>query len=113
MTTPAGIAHVYYYEGNRTVGSRDSYCCGVSDAEGTHSGFWPNTAYFCHKCGEVWGREVYIYTFDYQPMVDVSWAVESRRCPLHGDGQFLVGKPLDGCSADLLRREFLALSQEY
>ena len=109
----SGLAHVYYYEGSRSVGSRDMYCCGAQEAGESFSAYWPHTAYFCPVCGEIWGREVLVFQFDYAPHVQSSWVVETRRCAKHGDGTFLVDKPLDSCSVDLLKREFLALTKEY
>lgn len=112
-TPTSGCAHVYYYEGPLSVGSRDVYCCGASDAEESFSAHWPNIAYFCPKCGEIWGRAVYVFQFTYSPRVDCSWVVEIRRCAKHGDGTFLVGQSLEYCTTPLLLREFLLLSKEY
>lgn len=109
-----GNAVVQYWEAGTLVGSRTQYCAGYSPTEGEHrSAFWPHTAYFCPKCGEIWGRETLNYQFQYSPIPDASWVIETRRCAAHGDGQFLVGKDahLTSCSPDLLRREYLVLTQ--
>lgn len=108
-----GKAIIRYFEGSSFVGSRESYCCGYAAADGTRSSaYWPNTAYFCPNCGEIWGRAVYDYQFAYQPIPQAPWVVESRRCPQHGDGYFLsgIGGPnLLSCSRELLAREALLL----
>jgi len=93
------------------------YCCGARDASGAFSAFWPHTAYFCPLCGDLWGRAVMSYEFDYAPRVHGSWVVEKRPCVRCGDGQFLY----DGCNPEsvfldysdtgLLTRELLALME--
>jgi len=104
----AGNAVINYFEAGGFVGSRRQYCCGY---EG-QSAFWPHTAYFCSVCGELWGRAIYAYEFDYAPVISARWTIEKRLCAEHGDGQFLVGYEgchLDSCSPELLTRELLAL----
>lgn len=112
-----GIATVQYFEHDALVGSRRAYCCGARNASGSFSAFWPHTAYFCPICGDLWGRAIMCYEFDYAPAIhDACWSIEQRRCVEHGDGQFLVGydRPhLDTASPDLLTREFLALLESY
>ena len=107
-----GNATVLYFERDQPVGQREQYCCGYSHSNGTRvSAYWPNTAYFCPVCGEVWAREVLIHHFSYSPIPPNSWVVETRRCAEHGDGYLLVGKEahLQFCSAQLLAREALLL----
>jgi hypothetical protein len=114
-----GNAIAAYFEGSTLVGQRTMYCCGYAPSEDVHiSAFWPHTAYFCPVCGEIWGRLIMNYQFQYSPspnLAGTSWAVESRRCAAHGDGQFLTGfreaRDLQHCSTDLLRREYFVLSQ--
>lgn len=110
----SGTSLVRYFDSGSYVGSREQYSCGYRTASGeVHSAYWPNTAYFCPHCGEVWGREVLTHRFNYSPIPDRPWVVESRRCPKHGEGLFLTGKLLDTCSPELLRREFLILCNLY
>lgn len=108
-----GNATIMYFEGTSLAGSRESYCCGYSPSEGKRvSAYWPHTAYFCPTCGEIWGRAVYDHHFQYDPIPQASWVVESRRCASHGDGYFLSGlgdSHLQSCSRELLRREALLL----
>lgn len=108
-----GTAVILYLEGSALVGKRESYCCGYTSANGERrSAYWPNTAYFCPVCGEIWGRAVYSFSFNYQPVPQTSWVTETRRCPNHGDGYFLsgIGDPhLQTCSLELLKREALLL----
>lgn len=100
---------IHYLERSQFIGSRESYCCGVSIAGQSHSGYWPHTAYFCPICGEIWAREVYQHGEDYTPIPQSPWVVESRRCVSHGDGTLLTGIPLGDCSPELLQRELNAL----
>lgn len=108
-----GNASILYFEGSSFVGKRESYCCGYAKADGSrHSAYWPNTAFFCPVCGEIWGRAVYDFSFEYSPLVSSPWTIESRRCPSHGDGYFLSGlgeSSLPSCSLELLKREALLL----
>lgn len=105
----SGNATVQYFEGKSFVGEREVYCCGASMGGKSFSAFWPHTAYFCPHCGELWGRAIYQFHFEYFPIPRASWVVESRRCVRCGDGTFLVGQSLENVSEDLLRRELLAI----
>jgi hypothetical protein len=113
--SPDGNATVRYFERDQYIGSRESYCCGYATSAGErHSAYWPNTAYVCPTCGELWGRAVYEYHFAYESLVHAPWVVETRRCAEHGDGYFLVGlgdsaPHLSNCSLPLLAREALLL----
>ena len=115
MTTspdPSGNSTVLYFENSTLVGKRETYCCGYSNSRETVSGYWPNTAFFCPTCGEIWARAVYDHHFQYQPAPQASWITEGRRCPQHGDGTFLSGysdQHLSSCSTELLHREALIL----
>ena len=105
-----GIALVQYFEHDQFVGTRRTYCCSASEAGVSFSAYWPHTAYFCPKCGDLWAREIFTYEFDYAPRVRSSWAVESRPCVSCGDGQLLSGHhSLDNVDSALLTRELLAL----
>lgn len=108
-----GNATILYFDRDQFVGQRASYCCGYASSSGErHSSYWPNTAYFCPHCGEIWGRAVYDFSFSYSPVVSAPWTIESRRCPSHGDGYFLSGlgeDHLPSCSLELLKREALLL----
>lgn len=100
-----GTATVQYFERDAFVGERRVYCCGASSGGESFSALWPHTAYVCPLCGQLWGRAVYQYEFDYSPRVRMVWAVEVRRCVSCGDGAFLVSQDLDSCSHSLLQRE--------
>ena len=108
---------VNYFEQDQFVGQRKMYCCGYDQVSGPSvSAFWPHTAYFCPQCGQLWGRAIFDYQFDYSPIPRSSWVIESRPCAHCGDGQFLVGQyPEDlGPEAyDLLKREVLVLLERY
>lgn len=107
------MATVMYFEGNRLAGTRETYCCGYAPSSDKRvSAYWPNTAYFCPVCGEIWGRAVYDHHFQYRPIPQTPWAIESRRCVEHGDGLLLSGygeESLPSCSRELLAREALIL----
>ena len=109
MSSSDGSATVLYFEGNSLAGTREAYCCGYARADGSrHSAHWPNIAFFCPTCGEIWGRAVYDHHFSYQPMAASPWTIETRRCVQHGDGYFLSGygeESLPSCSRELLKRE--------
>lgn len=110
----AGNATVLYLEHGQLVGTRRQYCCGYARSDGTRtSAYWPCTAYVCPVCGELWGREILSYEFNYQPIPQNPWIVETRRCAQHGDGTLLAGftteAHLSCCSLDLLKREALLL----
>lgn len=112
MSSPSGNSTVMYFEGPTFVGSREAYCCAVANGVEIASGYWPNTAFFCPTCGEIWARAVYDHHFDYAPKIASPWMTEARRCPQHGDGTFLSGYSGDhllSCSTELLHREALLL----
>jgi hypothetical protein len=109
MKEVTGITTVQYFEKDQFIGERTLACGSVSVDGKSFSAYWPHIAYFCPSCGELWGREVYQHDFKYTPYVKSSWAMEVRRCVECGDGTFLTERNLDGCSKDLLTREFLAL----
>lgn len=114
MPEPSGNSTVLYMEGESVVGQREIYCCGYSPSAGVSvSAYWPHTAYFCPMCGEIWGRAIYSHHFDYKPIPQASWVVETRRCVKHGDGTLLTGQSLDHCSTNLLTREFLAILENW
>lgn len=118
MSSPnelSGNATVRYFERDQFIGSRETYCCGYADSSGKRSSaYWPNTAYVCPVCGELWARAIYEHHFQYEPIPQAPWIVEVRRCAEHGDGYFLVGlgnsaSHLSLCSLPLLAREALLL----
>jgi hypothetical protein len=109
MNQHSGTTTVQFFEGNSFVGSRRVYCCGY---EG-QSAYWPHTAYFCPVCGELWGRAIYQHEFDYKPIPQNSWVIETRRCVKHGDGTFLQDSQIDHCDRAILTRELLALIENW
>jgi len=68
----------------------------------------PSWAFFCPRCGEIWGRVVRT-----SPAENQHWLVMQRPCVAHGDGQMLVGQDLNRCSQALLQRELLAILERY
>lgn len=102
---------VMYMERDSFIGERVMDTAGITVSDTPYTACYPNTAYFCPVCGELWGRSIYsAIDFTYRPYVtDSSWIVETRRCVRHGDGTFLTGLPLDNCDKELLTRELLAL----
>lgn len=107
-----GNGMIQFFEGTRFVGEQKRYFCGANDGGESFSAYWPHTAYFCSQCGEIWGRAICQYGFDYKPRVLAPWTIEQRRCVKHGDGYFLGHIPvlrpeqdLDACSPELLLRE--------
>lgn len=107
----SGNSRVDYFDSNnRHLGHRDQYSCGYSTGKTSHSAYWPNTAYFCPECGDIWAREIFTHKFNYQPLVTNRYVVESRPCADHGDGQLLVGKPLEGVSHAILLRELTLIT---
>lgn len=109
----SGPATVTYFLGQSLVGSRESYCCGYSEAGESYSAYWPNIAYFCEICGELWGRQILTFHFDYAPRFGATWKVRSRPCQWCGGGNFLVDEPLDGADEALLRHELRVLITQH
>lgn len=106
----SGEATLRYFEYEQLVGEERRLCASHTTGAGeTFSGCYPNTAYFCPVCGNIWGRAVYEFKFDYQPIPAKLWTLEIRRCRNDGDGLFLTGHSdfmlNHTCSISLLRRE--------
>lgn len=106
----SGPATIHYLDGNQYLGCRQHYCCGYNEA---WSAYWPNIAYFCPSCGELWARAVYEHHFSYKPIPQDGWRMEVRACIKCGDGTLLAGDFLDSASPELLTRELLALLERY
>ena len=58
--------------------SRRVYCAGTPP---NNSCYYPNVAWFCSECGDIWKRQVYTFEFPYRPLVAEKWKVYSSRCP--------------------------------
>ena len=101
-----------YFENGQMVGKRSTYASSYEEDGQHYSTYWPNIAYVCPFCGELWGRLRYDFAFTYSPVPRNGWVVEVRRCRSCGDGQFLVGQPVDYADADLLRRELSILLEK-
>jgi len=90
-----GHAIVTTFEGN-DVSSRRIYCAGTPP---NHSCYYPDVAWFCPECGEIWRRQVHSFDFTYRPLVRGRWKVYSADCP--------------ACEAPRTREIFLQLLKEY
>lgn len=93
--THSGHAQVTTFEGS-DVHSERVYCAGTPP---NNSAYYPNVAWFCPECGEIWRRQVYTFEFSYRPLVEEKWKVYSSRCL--------------ACDAPRIRREFTQLLKEY
>jgi hypothetical protein len=105
-------AKFIFFEGTKLAGTRDILVAPIEWGNGFRSSYHPSIAYFCPECGEIWGRAVFSPSGPYDPIVQAKWIIETRHCPKHGDGYFLVGlsdSQLSACSKELLKREALLL----
>lgn len=110
----AGGAVIQCFDHSELVGSYSHYCCGFDNAGDKYSAWWPHIALFCPFCGELWGRRVYQYDFDYRPYGDhVPWVVETEACAAHGGGQLVPNTLVSIADEPLLRREFNLLMQQF
>lgn len=115
----SGGAVIQCFDHNELVGSYSHYCCGFDYAGNKYSAWWPHIALFCPECGEIWGRRVYLYEFDYEPyqvagdLKRADWAVETEHCAAHGGGQLLPDTLTEVADEPLLRREFDLLMQQF
>ena len=103
---------ISFFEGNAFIGQARAECGTVDVARTQYHAYWPNTAYFCPACGELWGRRVHEFKFNYHPYYQgVGWEVVSHRCPKDGGGEFLAyDRFLEGTyDKALLTRELLVL----
>lgn len=103
---------ISYFEGNRFIGQSRTECGTVDVAGSQYHAYWPDTAYFCPTCGELWGRCIKDFQFNYCPYyTGTRWEVETRHCVAHGDGAFLADdRFLEGTyDKALLTRELLVL----
>ena len=105
----SGPATIHYLDGDQYLGCREVYCCGYNES---NSAYWPNSAFFCPSCGELWARAIFDFSFDYRPIPRAAWKVDSRYCVKCGDGTLLEDS-LSGASPELLTRELLALLERY
>jgi len=76
MATPV-TAH--WYLGSQLLGTSEY----LWYPESNYSCMPRSTAYFCPRCGEVWGRIM----LQHSHAID-SWKVVTRRCEKHGSGFF-------------------------
>jgi len=58
--------------------SQQVYCAGTPP---NRSAYYPNIAWFCGECGEVWQRDVYVFDFNYHPIPRERWKVALDYCP--------------------------------
>lgn len=114
MAELSGNATLHYsVADNVPVGVRKMYCCGYSEGGNSYSAYWPNQAYFCEVCGELWGRVICYYEFDYQPRFKERWKIHSKCCAECGGGEFLRDDQLEGADKELLTRELNVLITQY
>jgi hypothetical protein len=100
-----GTATIYYFEHDKPAGTRKVYCGGYDDGRTVHSAYYPNEAFVCRRCGDLWARTVWQFDFVYRPVPQLPWAICARDCVKCGDG--LLTDDLEGASNDLVEREFL------
>ena len=93
----------------RQVGSYTYYASGYSENGTSYSGYWPHIALFCRSCGQLWGRVINNYSFDYLPIPAQPWAVEHRECGKCGDGTVIRITDVEGADENLLRYELECL----
>lgn len=94
---------VLYFEGNQYIGSLRAERSWLSADEIATSRYWPNTAYWCQDCGEIWARSI---TQAPIPLPQ-AWGLVHLRCPQHGAGWLVSWTDLDKADEALTRREFL------
>ena len=97
-------ATVQYFEGTSYIGSREIELAYKPGDIICWSRSWPNTAYWCQDCGEIWARSV----TQAEISLPQDWGLVHKRCPKHGAGLLLLWTDLEGADEDLTRREFLA-----
>lgn len=95
---------VQYFEGTRYIGAQTCERQWRGGDEIVASRYWPNTAYWCQDCGEIWARSI---TQSEWPLPQ-SWGLIHSRCPRHGAGLLLLWTDLEGADHELLTRELLA-----
>jgi len=78
------------------VEQRRIYCCGTPP---NNSAYYPDLAWFCPACGEIWRRQVHTFEFSYRPLPVDRWKVYATNCP--------------ACDAPRVKAEFLKLLSEY
>ena len=103
-----GNATILYFEAEALVGRQVVYCCGAGNGR---SAYYPNLAWFCPVCGQLWARAIYDFVFRYTPIPRTAWLIASRPCVPCGDGRLL--DDLEGADHDLLTRELFALMEKY
>lgn len=107
-----GVATVQCFENSSPAGTYSHYCCGFDNLGSSYSAWWPHVALFCPYCGELWGRRVYLYNFDYQPYRAVPWNIETEACAAHGGGQLIPTNYESDADEQLIKREFTLLMQQ-
>jgi predicted RNA-binding Zn-ribbon protein involved in translation (DUF1610 family) len=111
MSQIDGNATLRFLESSRFVGEIRQYCCGYASPSGERSSaYWPNIAFICPQCGELWARAVYSFEFTYRPIPLARWVVKARHCPECGDGHLIPpDTDLATVSPELLKREVFLL----
>lgn len=111
----SGGAVIQCFDHSQLVGTYSHYCCGFDNSGDKWSAWWPHTALFCPHCGEIWGRRVYLYEFDYHPYGEDrrAWSVDTKECAQHGGGWLVPVTLVKVADEQLLRREFNLLMQQF
>lgn len=78
--------HEAFFVGKRMICQRPVYWVRTN---GDQDALMASHALFCPKCGEVWGRRVYLE-------MPNDWKVEERHCLAHGDGSLIDWKSIEG-----------------
>jgi hypothetical protein len=78
--THCGNATITHYNHLENLGSVEVYCCGYEENGKSYSAYWPNIALFCPQCGKVWGMMMYKHHFNYSPIPEGKYKVETVVC---------------------------------
>lgn len=108
---------VSYWLGDQLLGCEELYALRTN---GMKPAMVQSTAYFCPRCGDIWGRTVVVHNKDFlQERPEIGeWRVETKACQEHGIGNMLsdeffyhtVSRDFD-MPRDLMVHEFMVRAQ--